>query len=42
MDEEKILAQRLRRKAGRQGLTLSKSRRRDPDALDYGAVDAYP
>ena len=27
---------RLRRKAARQGLALSKSRRRDPDALDYG------
>ncbi len=34
--DEKILAQRLRRKAKRQELTLSKSRRRDPDATDYG------
>ncbi len=29
-------AQRLRRKAARQCLRLSKSRRRDPDAFDYG------
>jgi len=28
---------RQRRKAARQGLTLSKSRRRDPDATDFGA-----
>lgn len=27
---------RLRRMADRQGLTLSKNRRRDPRALDYG------
>ncbi len=27
---------RARRKAERQGLRLEKSRRRDPDALDYG------
>jgi hypothetical protein len=27
---------RVRRMAARQGLTLSKSRRRDPRALDYG------
>lgn len=27
---------RMRRKAARQGLMLQKSRRRDPDALDYG------
>ena len=35
--------QRLRRMAGRQGLKLHKSPRRDPRALDYGAyilVDA--
>jgi hypothetical protein len=35
-DAEKILAQRLRRKAARQGLVLSKSRTRDPDATGYG------
>jgi hypothetical protein len=28
---------RLRRMAERQGLTLRKARRRDPNALDYGA-----
>ena len=27
---------RLRRRAARQGLTLSRTRRRDPAALDYG------
>ena len=32
----KVRENRLRRKARRQGLMLSKSRRRDPDALDYG------
>ena len=34
--EEKILENRLRRAAGRQGLMLEKSRRRDRRALDYG------
>src|SRR6266849_10138668 len=34
--EEKIREARLRRMARRQGLDLRKSRRRDPQALDYG------
>ncbi len=34
--ELKSLTQRLRRKASRQNLVLRKSRRRDPDATDYG------
>ena len=33
---EKVRENRLRRAAGRQGLRLSKSRRRDPRAIDYG------
>jgi hypothetical protein len=33
---EKAAENRLRRKAERQGLTLRKSARRDPDATDYG------
>ena len=33
---EKVRENRLRRMAERQGLVLSKSRRRDPHALDYG------
>ena len=33
---DKVRENRLRRKADRMGLLLSKSRRRDPDALDYG------
>jgi hypothetical protein len=32
----KAAENRLRRKAERQGLTLRKSARRDPDATDYG------
>lgn len=39
----KVTENRMRRKAERQGLKLAKSRRRDPDALDYGTywlVDA--
>ena len=37
MDQaEKVREIRLRRMAERQGLTLSRSRRRDPRALDYG------
>ena len=36
MTEEKIRENRLRRAAERQGLKLSRSRRRDPRALDYG------
>lgn len=35
-DEDKIRENRLRRAAQRQGLTLTKSRRRDPRATDYG------
>lgn len=35
-ENEKVRENRLRRKAGRQGLQLLKSRRRDPDAMDYG------
>ena len=33
---EKIRENRLRNMAGRQGLRLTKARRRDPQALDYG------
>lgn len=33
---DKVRENRLRRAAERQGLTLVKSRRRDPRALDYG------
>lgn len=36
MTEEKVRENRLRRMASRQGLTLHRSRRRDPRALDYG------
>ena len=36
MTEEKIRENRLRRMAQRQGLVLSRSRRRDPRALDFG------
>lgn len=36
MTEEKIRENRLRRMAERQGLVLSRSRRRDPRALDFG------
>lgn len=35
-DELKARENRLRRVAKRRGLVLSKSRRRDPGALDYG------
>jgi len=34
--EEKTRETRLRRMAERQGLTIRKSRRRDPRAIDYG------
>lgn len=40
---EKVRENRLRRAAARQGLILEKSRRRDPQAWDYGTyqlVDA--
>jgi hypothetical protein len=33
---EKVRENRLRRTAGRQGLRLEKSRRRDPHAIDFG------
>lgn len=33
---EKVRENRLRRMAQRQGLTLTRSRRRDPRALDFG------
>ena len=36
MSAMKTRENRLRRKADRLGLRLSKSRRRDPDALDHG------
>lgn len=36
MTEEKVRENRLRRMADRQGQTLSKNRRRDPRAVDYG------
>ena len=42
--EFKVFENRLRRAAGRQGLRLEKSRRRDPRALGYGTymlVDIY-
>jgi len=34
--DKKVRENRLRRKAARQGLTLTKSRLRDPDAVLYG------
>ena len=40
---DKVRQNRLRRMAERQGLSLAKSRRRDPNALDFGGymlVDA--
>ena len=37
MPEDKVRENRLRRMADRQGLRLTRSRRRDPLALDYGA-----
>ena len=33
---DKVRENRLRRKADRMGLRLLKSRRRDPDSIDYG------
>jgi hypothetical protein len=35
--EYKVLENRLRRAADRQGLRIVKSRRRDPRAIDYGS-----
>ena len=34
--QERVLENRLRRVVARRGLMLRKSRRRDPDAYDYG------
>ena len=40
MDQaDKVRENRLRRKADRLGYRLSRSRRRDPDALDYGMYE---
>ncbi len=36
MTDDKVRENRLRRMADRQGLKLTRSRRRDPRALDYG------
>ena len=36
MTAEKVRENRVRRMADRQGLSLHKSRRRDPRAIDYG------
>ena len=33
---DKVQENRLRRMANRQGYVLSKTRRRDPDAIDFG------
>ena len=35
-EDAKVRVNRLRRVAARQGMRISKSRRRDPRALDYG------
>ena len=40
--EAKARENRLRRKAGRQGYTLAKSRLRDPDATGYGTYTLTP
>ena len=39
---EKARENRLRRKAERQGYKLEKSRRRDPDATDFGVYKLTP
>lgn len=39
--DEKVRENRLRRMAGRQGLGISKSRRRDPRAIDFGGYMLY-
>ena len=36
MEGKKVIENRLRRAADRQGLRLAKSRSRDPRAMDYG------
>lgn len=40
--DEKVRENRLRRKAERQDLRLVKSRRRDPDATDFGTYWLVP
>lgn len=35
-ESEKVRENRLRRKADRRGLRLTKSRTRDPDGIDFG------
>jgi len=41
-DTDKVRVNRLRRKAARQGYTLRKTRRVDPDASDYGTYTLEP
>ena len=41
MTAAKVRENLLRRMAARQGLTLQKSRRRDPMAVDFGAFGLY-
>jgi hypothetical protein len=44
MSKEKTRENRLRRMAARQGLQLTRSRRRDPRAIDFGGfmlIDIY-
>jgi len=40
-DVEKVRENRLRRAAGRHGLRLVKSRRRDPRAADFGSYGLF-
>jgi hypothetical protein len=42
MTSEKVRENRLRRMAARQGFALSKSRRRDPRAYDFGTWQLSP
>jgi hypothetical protein len=39
ISDDKVRENRLRRMADRQGLLLRKSRRRDPNAWDYGTFE---
>jgi len=41
-DTDKVRVNRLRRKAARQGYSLRKTRRVDPDASDYGTFALVP
>jgi hypothetical protein len=42
MDQEmKVMENRIRRMAHRRGFRLEKSRRRDPEAMDYGTYRLY-